>query len=55
MILVRKPRRTVTGLPPEVELVFELELADEEEDEADEQPASSKAAPTKAAVVTRRI
>jgi hypothetical protein len=53
--LVRKPSRTVTGAlaadPPEPEL--ELEPAEPAAEE--EQPASRRAAPNIAALVTRRI
>jgi hypothetical protein len=56
--LVRKPSRTVTGAlaadPPEPEL--ELEPAEPAEPDAEEeQPASRRAAPNIAALVTRRI
>jgi hypothetical protein len=58
-MLVRKPSRTVTGAPPpdppelELELAVLAELA--ELDAEEEQPASSRAAPIIAALVTRRI
>jgi hypothetical protein len=56
--LVRKPSRTVTGAlaadPPELEL--ELELAEPADvDDEEEQPASRRAAPIIAALITRRI
>ena len=53
-MLLRRPSLTVTGaLAPVPEFVVEPEDEDGEEDE--EQPASSRAAPIIAAVVTRRI
>jgi hypothetical protein len=53
-MLLRKPSLTVTGeLPAAFALAVEPEDEDEVEDE--EQPASSRAAPITAAVVTRRI
>jgi hypothetical protein len=53
-MLLRKPSLTVTGEDPAAfALVADPEDEDGEEDE--EQPASSRAAPIIAAVVTRRI
>ena len=53
-MLLRRPSLTVTGaLAPVLEFVVELD--DEDVDEDEEQPASSRAAPIIAAVVTRRI
>jgi hypothetical protein len=54
-MLVRKPSVTVTGAlaADPAELVLEPELA--ELDAEEEQPASRRAAPIIAAVVTRRI
>jgi hypothetical protein len=53
-MLLSRPSLTVTGeLPAAFALAVEPEDGDEVEDE--EQPASSRAAPIIAAVVTRRI
>jgi hypothetical protein len=57
-MLVRKPNRTVTGAPPpelEPELVLAVLAELAEVDAEEEQPASSRAAPIIAALVTRRI
>jgi hypothetical protein len=50
-MLLRKPSLTVTGA---LAAVPEVAVEPEEEDE-EEQPASSRAAPITAALVTRRI
>jgi len=47
-----KPSLTVTG---ELPAAFAVLVEPEDEDEDEEQPASSRAAPIIAAVVTRRI
>ena len=52
VMLLRKPSLTVTGAPPPA---FESVAESEDEDEDEEQPASNRAAPIIAAVVTRRI
>ena len=55
VMLLRKPSLTVTG-EPAAAFAVAVEPADEpEEDAAEEQPASNRAAPIIAAVVTRRI
>ena len=51
VMLLSKPSLTVTGEPP----AFASVVEPEDEDEDEEQPASRRAAPIIAAVVTRRI
>jgi hypothetical protein len=54
VMLLSKPSLTVTGeLPAAFALDVEPDVEDDDEDE--EQPASNRAAPIIAAVVTRRI
>jgi hypothetical protein len=52
VMLLRKPSLTVTG---ELPAAFALLVEPDVEDEDEEQPARSRAAPIIAAVVTRRI